>query len=138
MAILFFAPSLVFAVVYFAFVHPRLSTPLFEHQNLQSLSAGLTALSAYTIMLTYTLGELHFIFHFCYGNLMRSAAYLLFPQFLGFGKFFVCFGRRYRYHRTHISRMRDDRFRRLMHGNHFTIFVLGASDKSVPIGKSLL
>jgi hypothetical protein len=58
---------------------------------------------------------------------------MLFPQFFRFHHVLELLDKR-RYHRSHISHMRQDRLRRLVKHNYYTIFVLGAGGRSVPIG----
>jgi len=65
--------------------------------------------------------------------LTNFTASIIFPRFLALHRLFGSFLPRRIYHRTHVSRMRHDRFGRLVNQGYFTIFVLGVSDKSVPI-----
>ena len=60
-----------------------------------------------------------------------------FPQFLSFDRFcgtMIAPDRVPPRHRTHISRMRLDRYKRLVEGGTFTMFVQGAGSSTVPLG----
>jgi hypothetical protein len=61
------------------------------------------------------------------------AASIICPRLLALHQLFGSFLPRRIYHRTHVSRMRADRYARLVHLRYFTIFVIGVSDRSVPI-----
>jgi hypothetical protein len=60
-------------------------------------------------------------------------ASIIYPRFLALHQLFGSFQPRQIYHRTHVSHMRTDRYARLVHLRYFTIFILGISDRSVPI-----
>jgi hypothetical protein len=60
---------------------------------------------------------------------------ILFPRQILIKRAFDLLTTRYRYHQSHVSRMRLDRLNRLHQANVFTVFVLGPDNESIPICK---
>ena len=61
------------------------------------------------------------------------AACIFMHQFIGLDAVIAALNRWRPYHRSHISRMRMDRFNRIIQLESFTVFILGAKQQSVPI-----
>ena len=61
------------------------------------------------------------------------AACIFMHQFIGLDAVIAALNQRHPYHRSHISRMRMDRFNRIIQLESFTVFILGAKQQSVPI-----
>jgi len=60
---------------------------------------------------------------------------ILFPRQILIKRAFNLLTTRYRYHQSHVSRMRLDRLNHLHQANVFTVFVLGPDNESIPIRK---
>lgn len=70
----------------------------------------------------------------CQLSIAASPAHGISPDFFTFDRIFPQPQRRR--HRSHWSNIRLDRFQRLIQTKPFTIFVLGANRRSVPVRKS--
>jgi len=128
--VLFIPP--IFLVLIPLALCPQLAS-VFDVADSQTISAALTALLAYICVLTFLYGTFQSILRISLSAFTHFAASIIFPRFLALHQLFSSFLPRRLYHRTHVSRMRADRFERLVHRGSFTIFVLGVSSKSVPI-----
>lgn len=62
-------------------------------------------------------------------------ASLLAPDFLHLQKLIDTVTVKFRYRRFHVSRMRKDRLNRLLREEYFTVFIQGATARSIPIRK---
>ncbi|KAJ7825139.1 hypothetical protein B0H14DRAFT_2596794 [Mycena olivaceomarginata] len=111
--LLAFFPVLLTFVALSSPFRPVLDALEISPQQYQDIPGALALISGYVTLLAL------------------CAANMAFPAFFSLSQFLFC--EDIRYHRSHWSHIRSDRFRRLVDNGTMTIFVRGAHRRTVPI-----
>ena len=116
-----------------------LSRPCFDYPCYRLMDHHSSTNSASCIHI-YPLPSVRYVLHIICKippmMLMDFTAYIIFPCFLSLHQLFGSLLPHQVYHHMHVSHMWTDCFSHLIHQGYFTIFVLGVSDKSVPVHES--
>ena len=126
--ILFLSPLFLLAATV-----SRCSALQFPNHDLQSVGLGMGLICGYWGFTLLMLGTCHAdIRHW---HLIHSpTGQSIVPQWFLFDQILCLADRHTRKHRSHVSFMRQDRMRRILNEQSFTVFILGAGRVSVPIG----